>query len=631
MHKSTTRAISLLVLLLAISIALPVVAQSGLTLRLSDPDLTTFPKVTLYMDAYDPQGAFIPDLNLRSFRLFEDGQERIVNEAIPIEPGLDAIFAINLSSTLSNRSVAGDTRFEEIYAALLNWINGLPGSAAPDLFSLTTNEGILAERVAERGVFTLTLQGYQPNLFNFEPNLDSLINALNLAGKSKPIPTGKQAIFYITPLMTDADLPRLTELAASAARLNVPVNVWFVAPDASANSPTASALTRLASQTGGGYYHYTETASAPNPESFLGPLRNTYRLRYTSAISQSGTHQVYVQVERGDQQATTPEVDFNVTLAAPIPTLINLPLEITRSWSQNNSGDMVLLPDFLTLQMSVEFPDGYPRQLRKSRLLVDGRVVAENSQAPFDYFGWLLGDYQITESHTVQVEVEDILGFTGQGLKINLPINVMPRATGPFAQVLEFLRLGGWLIPVGLVLAGGVFILYRQRDRLRTYLEARRTRQELEHSDPLTQAIFIPEDGTIIPVDESAAVQIQPTPEPAGQQVRLVWMGKNPPPAGAAVIPIDKPELKIGRDSRQCDVVLKVYAVEKLHSLITLSPTGEVILANRSQKGGTWVNFAPLTSSGAVLHPNDIIHIGKAVFRFEVGTRSRIREELDRF
>lgn len=631
MHKIASWLTPVIAFGLAVSLALPVLAQSSLALRLSEPDLSTFPKITLYLDAYDPLGAFISDLNLRSFRLFEDGEERIVNEAMPIQPGLDTIIALTLGSTLSNRSITGDTRLEEIYAALLNWVNGLPGSAAADLYSLISSEGILAERVSERGVFTLTLQGYQPNLYNFKPNLDSLISALNLAGKSNPIPHGKQAILFITPLLSDADLASLTGLAERAVQLKVPVHIWFVAPEASANSPTATALTRLASQTGGRFFHYTETASAPILETFLEPLRTTYRLRYTSAIHQSGSHRVYVQVDRGDQSANTPEVKFNVSLAAPVPTLTDLPLQITRSWSQNENGSMVLLPDFLTLQMTVGFPDGYPRQLRKSRLLVDGRVMVENSQAPFDYFGWVLSGYQISGNHTIQVEVEDILGFSGKSLTINLPVTVLPRSTGPFAQVLEFLRLGGWLIPLGLILAGSVFGLYRHRDRLRAFFETRRTRHEMEYSDPLTQPVFIPEDGPSIAVDESTVLQAEPAAEPAGQQARLVWTGKKPPPPGASVIFIDKPELKIGRDSAQCDVVLKVYAVEKLHSVITLSPTGEVTLANRSQKGGTWVNFAPLTNRGAVLHPNDIVHIGKAAFRFEVGIRSHIREELDRF
>jgi len=630
MHKRFVWLASLLVFLSFSLPAVPTLAQSELTLRLSDPDLATFPKVTLYLDAYDPLGAFISDLNLRSFRLFEDGEERIVNEAMPIEPGLDAIFAINLSSTLSNRSVTGDTRFEEITAALLNWINGLPGSAAPDRFSLITSEGTLAEQVAERGVFALTLQGYQPNLFNFSPGLESLITALNLAGSSRPIPNGKQAILFITPLMSDPDLPRLTELAASAVALQVPVHVWFVAPDASANSTTATALMQLASRTGGSYTHYTESASAPNPETFLTPLRSTYRLRYTSAIQASGQHRVVVQVARGDQQTNSPEVSFRINLAAPNPTLIDLPLQITRSWSQDAAGNMVLLPDFLTLQMTVDFPDGYPRQLKKSRLLVDGRVVAENSQAPFEYFGWLLNDIQTSGTHTIQVEVEDILGFTGRSLVVNEPITVMPRIKGPFSQVIEFLRLGGWVLVLGLFLAAGIFLIYRQRGRLAAYLESRRTRQELEHSDPLTQPVFIPGEEDSIPLQPAAPIPEEAPLSEAGQPLRLVWMGKKSPPPDAAVIRIEKPVLTIGRDSTQCDVVLKLSSVEKLHSILTLSTGGEVTLANRSQKNGTWVNYAPLTSSGTVLHPNDIVHIGKVAYRFEVGTPSRIRQELER-
>jgi hypothetical protein len=547
---------------------IPVWGQSGMNLRLSVPELTQFPKVTLYLDVYDQLGTFVSDLTLRNVKLTEDGQERIVNETILTQPGLDAIIALNLSSTLSNRSAAGTTRFQEIYTALFNWINSLPPSSATDLYSLTSNEGILIERQKERGQFITSLQNYQPNLFNLKPNLDSLKFALDIAVKTDPIPNGKQAIFYLTALPVDSEIPRIQVLANQAIQLKIPVFVWLLASDASANSPAASALTDLAQKTGGVFFLYNETIQAPNPEEYFISLRNTYRLRYTSTINQSGTHKISVQVQRGDQTANSPEVSFNIDLKAPIPSLINSPLQITRTWIKDGQGNLILQPDLLTLQIKADFPDGYPRQLKSSRLIVDGKIVIQNTQQPLDYFGWSLKEYRNNSMHTVQVEVVDILGFTGKSIELIIPVNVTPRSSSPIDQVLDFFAMGGWLIPVGILLVGSVYLVYRQRGRIRELIEKRQIKNELEHADPLTQQVLIPNEP-------GALTQNSISPEPgevakfiSKEFPRLTWAGKKPASPGMEMILLDLPEMLVGRNKKQCQIVLKIPTVENIHALI---------------------------------------------------------------
>ena len=604
-------------------------AQSGLNLHLSDPELAQFPKVTLTMDVYDQSGAFINDLTLRNVSLTEDGQERIVNETILTQPGLDAIIALNLSSTLSNRSSAGATRLQDIYSALLNWVNFLPSTSALDLYSLTSNEGILTERQKERSAFLASLQKYQPNLFNLNPNLDSLKFALDIASKPNPIPHGKQAIFYLTALPVDSELANIPVLADQAIQLRVPVFVWLLASDASANSPAAVALTELAQKTGGKFFLYSETNEAPNPEEYFNSLRGTYRLRYTSGINQSGTHKVSVQVQRGDQIANSPEVSFMVELKAPIPTLINSPLQVTRVWKEDKQGNLTLQPDLVTLQMNVGFPDGYPRQLKTSRLIVDGQIAIQNTQQPLDYFGWSLKAYRTNGMHTLQVEVEDILGFKGKSIEIIIPVNVPPRSSSLLGQIIDFLGMGGWLIPVGILLAGSGYLVYRQRGRIRELIDKRRKRIEMEHTDPLTQQVLIPNETR-------GLTQNSISPEPrevakvfTNQPPSLVWAGKKTAPIGMETILLNQPEMLVGRNKKQCQIMLKLPSVEKIHALITTSAEGQVKIANRSAKNGTWVNFAPVSPQGANLQSGDLVHFGKVAFRFEFSRPNLIVENLE--
>ncbi len=116
-------------------------------------------------------------------------------------------------------------------------------------------------------------------------------------------------------------------------------------------------------------------------------------MRYTSAIQQSGFHRIKVLVNRGVQQAESEDVAFQIQLLAPEVTIIALPPQIQLVWVENEEGDTVLKPDFITLQISVTFPDGYPRQLKYSRLIVDGQEVIKIDQQPFE---WLGGRWEVS-------------------------------------------------------------------------------------------------------------------------------------------------------------------------------------------------------------------------------------------
>jgi len=139
--------------------------------------------------------------------------------------------------------------------------------------------------------------------------------------------------------------------------------------------------------------------------------------------------------------------------------------------------------------MKVDFPDGYPRQLKTSRLWVDGQVVIQNTQPPYDFFGWSLKNYRSNGAHTLQVEVEDILGYEGKSISIIIPVTIAARTTSFWEQLLDFLKNGGWLLPAGILLAGGIYITYRQRNTLAAMLERRREEKEMASVDPLTQVV----------------------------------------------------------------------------------------------------------------------------------------------
>jgi len=601
--------------LFLLMLPLNVLAQSGFYLYLQSPDLGEFPKITLFVDAYDPQGQFIPSMDLNSFSVREDGVDRAVNEVKLLEPGLHTIVAMNLGPTLSNRpDTVTPTRYEEAIFAVANWLNALEVDAQ-DQFSLISSEGLLAVNLQDKADFTYKLQNYKPNLFNFQPDFSSLSLALDSAEKPSLIPQSKQAIIYITPLPLDQSLEELPALQSRAASIGVPVHIWLMAPETASNAPSLEMLSQFSAATGGTFLHYYEGTPLPDPEEYIGRLRNVYRLRYTSEISQSGLHSLTVAGTYGSQDERSNEVTFNIDLNLPTIYLKDLTSTINRKY-EDVAGGRKLLPDVITLAAEVIFPDGFERQLKATRFYVDGELITENTNPPFNFFGWPLEEYQFSGEHLVSAEVEDILGFRS----ISPPVTVMVYVESPYpawvTAALRFFLNGGWIITAVLALGGTAFFGIRLRRQLINGSENAEEEQD-GYLDPLEQTIpglgysytTSPEDS----ISSAGGQYKQPVPP------RLIWESGSPQPPQKTFY-IEKQQVIIGSDSTQSDFLLDSAAISPQHACLSHSETGAVTIADLGSESGTWVNFAPVSAAGTVLNNRDLIRIGKSTFRYYIGT-----------
>lgn len=613
------RAASLLVFCLAFFlITLPVLAQGIFTLLLYPPELASFPKITLFLDAYDAQGQFIPSLDLNSFKVFEDGFERVVNETHLLEPGLHTIIAFNLGATMTNRkNAAVPTRYEESVFALASWLNDLQ-TEATNQYSLTSNEGILVDRLHEKDTFVFQLQNYKPNLFNFQPDFTSLSLALDIAEQPNLIPLSKESILYITPLPLDQSINQLTSLRMRAAELRIPVNVWLVAPETAINAPSVEELSQLASSTGGSFFFFSENVQQPDPEDFMRRLRNLYELVYTSDVSQSGVHTVAVETLYGNQTVKTPEMQFSINLNLPTAVLVDLPDEIIRSYVNSNSG-RVLQPGFVTLAAEYLFPDGYDRQLRSTRLYVDGEVVTENREAPFEFFAWPLESYLFSGERLLSVEVEDILGFRSISPPVSIMITVESIYPGWLTSLLKFLASGGW-IPVAIVSLGGTVYagLMLRRRQMKINENAENGFLGDDYIDPLLQQVpGLRADNGELPAD--SGTRINKNRKLKDLPPKLVWAGQSPAPFKGDAISINAEQMIIGSDPQQTGFTLPAVSVSPQHAVLVRSEGGAVRIADLGSEAGTWVNFAPVSSKGTILNHDDLVQIGKLTFRYQIG------------
>jgi hypothetical protein len=594
--------------------ALPVnsLAQSGFYIFLYPPDLADFPKVTLYADAYDPQGQFIPSMDLNSFTIQEDGIDQPVNEVQLVEPGLHTIIAFNLGATLSNRpNQSVPTRYEEAVFAVADWLNNLT-SPAENQYTLTSNEGLLAANLQNKADFTFRLQNYKPNLFNFQPDYTALNLALDTAANPDLVSQRKETILYITPLPLDQTLEELPAIQARAVEIGVPVHVWLIAPQTASNSPALEALSQFSAATGGSFLHYTEETSVPDPEDFVGRLRSIYRLRYTSDITESGPHSLQVSATYGTQDSQSNSVSFNIDLTLPTITMKDLPSSINRRF-ETAGGSRTLQPSFITVSAEVLFPDGYERELEATRFYVDGELVAENIEAPFDFFGWPLEDYQFSGEHLVSAEVEDILGFRHISPPITVLVSVESRYPSWLNGALQFFMAGGWIIGAVVAVGGTTYAGLRMRRRA---MANDQTVDEFRNReiDPLEQSVpglgYEYAEANNAQGNRRFQLPVYPS---------LTWESGLPRPKNR-VTHLESRVIVIGSDPTQCDLVLNSPSVSPQHASLARSESGAVKIADLGSETGTWVNYAPVSAAGVVLNDCDLVRIGKTTFRYQIGT-----------
>ena len=608
---------TILVFIILLLTFFSVFAQGIFSIVVYPPDLDEFPKVTLYLDAYDAQGKFIPGLDLNSFMIYENGFEMPVNETSLLEPGLHSIIAINLGATLSNRAnTTLPTRFEALVFDIAQWLNGLSSEAA-NQYSLTSNQGVLVEKLQEKDAFTFQLQNYKPNLFNYQPDLTSLSLALDIAAKPNLIPQSKQSLLYVTPLPLDQDIPAISEMANRAVDLRVPVNVWLMAPETAVNAPAAAALNQLATSTGGKFLLYTEETAAPDPETYLGLMRSIYRLRYTSNLSESGAHSLRVKALYGSQEAESSEIPFSIDLTIPSAMLVDLPAEINRQYVNSGSG-RELQPGFITLQAEFLFPDGYNRQLEATRLYVDGELIAENTEEPFNFFPWPLENYIFTAEHLISVEIEDILGFRSISPPRPVRITVESLYPGWLSAFFVFFNRGGWVLFAILGLGGAVLVGVRIQ---RNALERASLPPDIIANggaiDPLLQSVPGIDASTADAALSSGYTPIQ-SAESMEAYPCLIQEGVLPTRLEQPIY-ITEEELIMGSDASLASVFLPHTSVSPRHASLRRDPSGAAIIADMRSGSGTWINYTPISFSGKVLTEGDLVRVGEYRFRYTLG------------
>jgi hypothetical protein len=598
---------------------------------LSQPNIEAFPRIQVYLDAQDAQGNFIHGLKADQVRILEDGNARPVTKLQQLRPGVQVVVAINPGPSFAIRNNKAISRYDILKGTLRNWARSRLGTNIDDLSLLITG-GPAASHTANPAQWISALDAEQIDPRTARSDLDILFRSAGLVSDPLPRPGMSRAILFITAPPEGQSDQSLDNLAAQVKEQNVPIFIWMVSSSGAFSTQSAQQLMTLSEQTGGKFFTFTGEEALPNPEEYLEPLRQIYSLEYESGVSTSGTHQIVAQIETGEASIETPPVSFEIDIQPPKPAFVSPPLEIQRkasetggSESESNQIDGGLAPQEQPLQVVFEFPDGRLRDLVYSALLVDGSVVAENVQPPFDQFTWKLESYSTDGLHQLQVQARDALGLTGASAEIPVQVSVAEASQSPLGGFRQNLPL---LASLFALLAGAMLLLVLivgGKLRPRAHRAARSRRK----SDPVTQPVHISTEPG--PHRRTGwANRMQWPQRGAGPQAHAYLNPIHDPdqPDTLPPIPITSDEVTLGSDPGTSTLVLDDPSVEALHARLTRQEDGSFRLSDMGSIAGTWVNYSPISKEGTRLEHGDLIHIGRIGFRFTLRKSTPTRKPV---
>lgn len=589
--------------------------------EIASVDAGKFPQVSALVDVYDATGKFTTGLKPADLTMYEDGQPRRVDTLTESDAAVQLVVAVNPGPALAVRDGNAVQRFTKIVESLGQWMGSQPGDSRDDL-SLVSLSGSLITHASAKDWF-VSLDSFKPDFRNTTPNLQTLSIALDTVTATTPHSGMKRAILFITPHMDDPNIDNtIAPLIKSALDSKVRVYVWFVDAEQYFVTASANAFKSLALQTSGTFFAFSGKEPFPDLTIDFAPLRHLYKLTYTSSLITAGDHKLGLDVKSPQGTISAPDQTFNVDIQPPNPIFVSPPLQIKREPPADDPYADVLLPKQQEIDILVEFPDGHPRDLKRTALYVDGQVVDENTSKPFESFTWDLSLYSKSGQHEISVEAEDALGLqkSSMGIPVSLTVVQPPRGVQALLG-----RYRSYLVLGAIGLAGLALLLILLRGVVGGGLFKKRSRSRKQFEDPLTQPVVALTEPSISATKKSKtvprrAVWFRPkeasrVPEAPAYLTRLTNGGE---PASALPIPVLGKEMTFGTDPVQSMRVLDDPSISPLHARIKHVEDGGFLICDHGSVAGTWVNFEPVTREGRRLAHGDRINFGQLMYRFDL-------------
>jgi hypothetical protein len=606
----------------------PAGAQEGAQVRLAPIETEEFPQISSYLDIRTPEGGFVFGLESQDVHIIEDGIRLPVTDLALLHSGSQFVLAVSPGQAFDIRDVQGLTRYDYLSQALLDWASSRIGSTVDDL-SIVLAGGPETTHISEIERWMAVLDSYTPTGLEVDPDFDVLARAIDIAADPTKNPGMGRVVLFITSLPEQDVSVGLQSLAARASQQGVRIIVWMVASSELFASPGAEQLLNLSELTGGTLFAYSGQEPIPSPEEYLEPLRSTYSIAYQSNITTSGPHQVNAEVNLSGQVFSSPAQEFDLEVLPPNVAFISPPMEIMRTHPEGDESDSQLLqPNSQPLELLIEYPDGYPRSIKETRLLVDGVVEQVLTAEPFERFTWDLSEYASEGEHILQAEVEDIIGLSAKTVETSVRVIIGNTSPG----VLRIISQNKTMIAVLLVAISGAILLLVLvvGGRLRPGV-FRELRRQNNKSDPVTQPVPLKQEQPSQP--QSSWINRIHWPRrrvSTKAYAHLITLTDSNQEESSPPISITSSKVTFGRDPDQATHVLDDASVEALHTSLYREKEGTFRLADEGSTAGTWVNYTQVLDGGTYLEQGDLIHIGRVGFRFVLRDPKKVRKPVQK-
>jgi len=628
---------SILILIGFCSIPISVKSQSAYSAILSPPTADNFPVIHSYLEVYDGEGKFIHDLKSDQISIIEDNLEIPVSDIRKIETGVQFVLAVNLGPTFAIRDSNGISRNDRLEGALSGWAAN--HDSVNDDLSFLTNDGPEHVHLTNAVQWLNSYNIYATNPRTAVPSLDVLVRAIEVASDPVPRVGMGRAVLLLTPPPNQTGIDSLQSIISLAKQESVKIFIWMVSSPAYFTSQGAVLLADMANQTGGRFFAFSSDEDFPGVDDYLESLRFIYSLTYDSQIRTNEPHQVFTEIYVDDQIIESSTQNIDITISPPNPIFLAPPLEIVRANTaplvDTLSEQLDYTPEEQDLAIVVEFPDGYPRTIRRTSLYVDGKLADENLTEPFDDFTWNLKGFSSSGNHLLQVEIEDILGLKSYSIEHHIKITVQQTPQ----SVISSLRENAPVIAgVTAAVAGGILVLVMivgGHIKPKAFGSRRKkASRKLKIGDL--------EDDSLIQIDgKNTAPQNQKIPKWLNKIAWSQWDKPAPRPIAFLEpfndiaqnllknpIPLSAGEITFGRDTNQAKIPMNDPALENLHSRLIITEDEIITIFDEKTTAGTWVNYINIPDDGTVIDHGDIIHIAHIGLRLKIVDKSRIPKAI---
>jgi len=593
----------------------PVWAQAGKDISLSAPDLGEYPDVTFYLDVNDRSGGSITNLTSDQITIEENGVQQDILEFQRLSPGIQLVAAFNISNPFAIQDINGVSRFDYIKESILNWA-AQPSGPAPDDISIVSNDGLELSHITDKDEIISILEGYDPEIKETESNFNVLSQAISIASDPVDQPGMKRVVLLYTSQPTTESFAAIDSLVSQAADNQVNVYTILVSSPAFFNTAGAAKLQNLSAQTGGAFLPFSGDEPLQDLGQLLEPLRSTYLIKYRSQIVTSGIHTLEATVS-STLAPITGNREFILNVQPPNPIFILPPRMIIRQMPEELASEdetPTFQPESYPLDILLDFPDNLPRELEELIFRVDGEIIDRKTSPPYDQFIWDLTSYESSATHTLSLEAVDILGLSR--LSVETPIEIMVIIPPPNITTIignNAPALAGLAV---ILLAGLALFIFISQGRIKPGMNTifqtiSSNLVKLSKSRTLIKKI-LPAGKT--EVEEGSAEE--------RSSFRLIAINDLSQLLFPEPIRIDDQEIKIGSSLPGPGISIKHPSVIKEHATITSQEDDRFQITDHDSTAGTWINYQQISSGEPqFLKDGDIIHIGEAVFRFQVMAR----------